>query len=191
MDGIMVAEVGGPGRGEFARSLAVIVSGEPGHGLVDVVVPHGASVRVLVEAMATRGGHAVEEAFVFVDDADEPLALDVVVDEAHPHHRRHHVHRRRTVEVVVNYADGREQGRFSPATRVERVLRWAVAQFPQIDATLASELELKVADDGSGLPEDQRPELPVADNLGQHVPHGTGRIELDLTRGVIANGAPS
>ncbi len=190
MDGIMVAEVDGPGRGGDARTLAVIVSGEPGHGLVDVVVPYGASVRVLVEVMATRGGHVGEEAFVFVDDADEPLALEVVVDEAHPHRRRHHVHRRREVEVIVNYGGGRAYARFSPATRVERVLRWAVAQFPEIDATLASELELKVADDGSGVPEDQRPELPVADNVGQHVPHGEGRIELDLTRGVIANGAP-
>ena len=48
-----------------------------------------------------------------------------------------------------------------------------------------------MADDGSGIPEDQRPDLPAADDLGQHVHHGEGRIELDLTRGVIANGSPS
>lgn len=27
-----------------------------------------------------------------------------------------------------------------------------------------------MADDGSGVPEDQRPQLPVADNLGHYVP---------------------
>ena len=113
-----------------ASTLAIIVSGGPGVGLVEVLVPRGASVRLLIETVATRGGHSVEESFVFLDDADEPLALDVTVDDGHPHHKRHHVHRHRQVEVIVNYGDGRAQGRFSPATRVDRVLRWAVAQFP-------------------------------------------------------------
>ena len=156
----------------------VIVAIETAPELVEVKLGPGEHVAVVI-ARAARDAGLGENVFVFVDDADEPLDVTIALDDGYPHHRRHHVHRHRQVEVTVHYDRGSRTRVFSPAARIERVLLWAIEAFG-IEAGMASEFEL--TRDGEGV--------AGSEHLGRFADHPHGKAEFDLGRGPITNGAP-
>jgi len=154
-----------------------------GEGLPEVQairIPAGGSGREIVVAVAAMGGFPVEEGLLFVEDSEEPLDQAVAVLEDATR-RMHHVHRVRTVEVSVYYQDRPETKRFSPSTRIQRILDWAIGPDGfHLDATIAPEMELSLS--GSTTP------LPKGAHLGRYVHHPDQRLVLDLVRGVVPNG---
>jgi hypothetical protein len=161
--------------------IEILVEGE---GLVDVEsirVPAGTAAREIVAIVAGKGGFAVEEALLFAEDGDEPVDLTVIIDERFVG-KVHHVHRARRVEVVVFYKEKDHERQFSPSARVQRVLDWAVGpEGFKIDPAIAPEMELAL--------HDQTKALPKSAHIGRFVHHGVHRLELDLIRGVVPNGA--
>jgi hypothetical protein len=83
------------------------------------------------------------------------------------------------IAVTVNYQQRAETLGFSPSTKVEEVLDWALGKFG-IDPAMAGEFELAF----HGIPG----ELVGHENLGRLVKGGRS-LALDLVRGDIANGA--
>lgn len=162
--------------------IELLVEGE---GLADVQVisvPERCRGREIVVAVARIGGYAAEEAFLFVEDGDEPLDLAAVIEE--PAARRvHHVHRAEHVDVIVYYQGQHVEHRFRPSTRVQRVLDFAVGPdgFKNIDRAIVPELELALHTTTKALPKNA--------HIGRFVRHHEHRLELDLIRGVIPNGA--
>lgn len=160
--------------------VEILVEGEGLENVEIIHIPHGSSVQEIVIAVAEKGKFAPTDAFLFYEDEEEPLELSIVLDEQHDHKRIHHVHRSKTVEVVVHYGTGEKTHHFAPSTRVERILEWAIG--PQgfaIDPAIAPEMELAV--------EGSEDELPGSAHIGRYARHGH-RVELNLIRGVIPNG---
>jgi hypothetical protein len=154
-----------------------------GEGLADVelvAVETGSALEVLVIAVSAKTGIAVEELFIFEEDADEPLGLDLVIEEVRAG-VTHHVHRARRIEITVNYLGLSPSKDFPPSARVQTVLDWAV-RVPEfkIDATIAPEMELALAGETK--------ELPKRAHIGRYVKHPHHRLDLDVIRGVILNG---
>jgi hypothetical protein len=164
-------------------SIQILVEGE---GLKDVAVvelPIGSTARQIVVAAAAKGGFPAEEAVLFLEDGDEPLDLAVVLLEEVHAGKVHHVHRVRHIEVVVFYKERTIERRFRPSARVQRVLDWAVGPegFKNIDPPIIPEMELALHKSTTALPKNA--------HIGRYVHHHQHRLELDLIRGVIPNGA--
>ena len=122
----------------------IIVDGE---GLTDVeviIVPQGSTGREVIVEVAKKTGIEVEEAILFIEDRDEPLDLDLVIREDAAQ-KVHHVHRSRRIETLVHYQNGSKERAFSPSTRVQVVLDWAVGpEGFKIDPAIAPEMESRV-----------------------------------------------
>jgi hypothetical protein len=148
-----------------------------------ITIETGSPLRGLVVDISSKTGITVEELLLFEEDGDEPLVLDLLVEESRGS-IIHHAHRARTVEVVVNYKGLKASKRFPPSARVQRVLDWAVSvkEF-NIDATIAPEMELAL--------HGQTNELPKQAHIGRYVTHPHHHLELDLIRGVVPNGGLS
>jgi hypothetical protein len=156
-----------------------------GEGLVDVEalkVSHGGSLNEVIAIVAKRGGYAGEEAFIFVEDEDQPLDITIAVVTADSAKRVHHVHRLKEIEVVVFYGGQQISHKFAPSARVQKVLRWAVGPrgFKNIDPAIVPEMELTI--------HGQTESLPHKAHIGRFVKHPHGALKLDLTRPVIPNG---
>jgi hypothetical protein len=164
-------------------STEIIVDGE---GLADVeiiVVPEGSTGREVLVEIAKKTGIGVEEAALFIEDRDEPLNLDLIIGEDAAG-KVHHVHRARRIEVVVYYQNAEKEKAFSPSTRVQAVLDWAVGpEGFKIDPVIAPEMELALHGDTT--------ELPKQAHIGRYVRHPDHKLVLDLSRGVVANGRES
>jgi hypothetical protein len=163
-------------------SLEILVEGE---GLADVeilLIAEGASAQEVVSGVAAKGAFADAEAVLFVEDGDEPLDLaTTVVDEAF-RGRVHHVHRLRRVTAVVSYKEQQIERQFSPSTRVQRVLDWAVGRGGfNIDPSIAPEMELAL--------QGTEKALPKSAHIGRFAHHPHHELKLDLIRGVVPNGA--
>lgn len=79
---------------------------------------------------ATAGPEQRDEVLIFVDEAEEPVGIDVLVEQSGAvHGSRVHVSRCRDVEVTVHYQDKTEGRRFPPGAKVHRVKHWAVHKF--------------------------------------------------------------
>ena len=90
------------------------------------------------------------EVYVFVENTDVTLELDVKVDEVGLDSRsRLHIHRCKVVEVTVNFNQDQKKGFFPPSATVEWVQEWAVAK-DQYDMSPvdAAEHVLKLCDSG-------------------------------------------
>lgn len=163
-------------------SLEVFVEGE---GLKDVEVlelPAGASARKIVELVAAKSAFPADEALLFREDEDEPLDLSALLDEAALKGRVHHVHRLRAIKVTVFYGGRQVERAFPPSARIGRVLEWAVSPRGfKIDPAIAPEMELAL--------HGQTEALPKKAHIGRFVRPPHEKLELDLIRGVIPNGA--
>ena len=160
--------------------LEIVFEGE---GLVAVEVVRlapGEAVLAISACAATKGGYPPEEALVYFEDEPQPIPPDTIVCDSYPHRRKHHVHRARTIEVLVHYMSRSVHRRYPPSARVETVLASALKEF-LIDPAIAPEFELALAGSND--------ELPGGRHIGGLVRHPCDRIELNLIRGVIPNGA--
>jgi len=160
-------------------STKILVDGE-GLAEVEVVeVPLGGSLKDVVVRIAEKAGANHEEFAIFIEDEGEPLDVTILVHE-HAHQRKvHHVHRCKEIKVTVNYQAVPEHHRFPPATRIEKVLHWAVKKF-KIDPTIAPEMALALTGTVN--------ELPGGAHIGRYAKHDHCSVELDLIRGDIHQG---
>ena len=138
----------------------------------------GTRVTAILEIVAAERGCRVEELVLTREGDGEPLTSAVVVDANYPHKRSHHVHQTGEVTVTVYYQAGRQKRVFKRFEAVKEVLIWAIESF-NIDASLATEFEL--ARHG------QKEELHGSEHIG-HLAGKDCELDLDLVRGVIANG---
>ena len=160
--------------------FTIIVDGEGLADLEVVVVPSGATAREVVFAIAKKTGIAVEEAILFVEDCEEPLALDLEIERL-KHSHVHHVHRARSIETTVYYQGQAKVKAFPPSARVQVVLEWAVGpEGFRIDPVIAPEMELALHGHTN--------ELPRQAHIGRYARHPHRKLVLDLIRGVVPNG---
>jgi hypothetical protein len=141
---------------------------------------HGASLLRIVEVIARERDLVIEEFEIFREGEVEAMALEVIIAPDYPHRRRHHIHHKSLVKVVIFYGAKEASREFKRHTTVEEVLTWAVAvkEF-SIDPALAPEFEL--------ARRNVKEELPGTEHIGHLAGHATV-LELDLVRGDIANG---
>ena len=90
------------------------------------------------------------ELFVFVENTDVSLELDVKIDEVGLVARsRVHIHRCKGVEVTVNYNQDQKKGFFPPSATVHWVKEWAVGKDQyEMSPVDAAEHVLKVCNSG-------------------------------------------
>ncbi len=145
-----------------------------------IKLEHGANLLRVVEIVARERGLLVEEFAIFREGEVEELAIETVITDVYPHHRRHHIHRKSLVKVVVFYGAKDASREFKRHATVEQVLTWAVAvkEFG-IDAAVAPEFNL--------ARHEVKEELPGTEHIG-HLTGPDKVLELDLVRGDIANG---
>ena len=139
---------------------------------------YGVSIVEIISTVAAKHGCSVEEFVLIREGEDEPLPPDMRIDADYPHRRRHHVHYASKVRVTVYYQGNGQEHEFKRNATVRNVLVWAIKQY-NIDAALATELELSIQGEGKELPEDM------------HIGHLAGRhheLALDMIRGHISNG---
>ena len=160
--------------------VEIMVEGE-GFAEVELIrLPQGSATREIVVAVAAKHGFRPEEAFLFVEDCEEPLDLSLLIKGGMAG-KVHHVHRARQIEVTVFYQRREIEKRFSPAARVERVLDWAVSPSGfNIDKTIAPEMELALQGSTTPLPKDA--------HIGRYLRHPQHCLSFDLIRGVVPNG---
>jgi hypothetical protein len=83
------------------------------------------------------------------------------------------------VKVKVHYQAATEHHQFPPATRIEKILHWAVKKF-KIDPTIAPEMALALHGTVT--------ELPAGAHIGRYAKHDHCAVDLDLIRGDIHQG---
>ena len=162
-------------------SIEIMAEGE---GLAEIEIirlPEGSIAREIVAAVAVRSGFQAEEAFLFLEDCEEPLNLALIIESSMVN-KVHHVHRVRKIEVGVFYQGRRIQEHFAPSARVQRVLDWAIGSKGfKIDPTIAPEMELALHGQTTALPKNA--------HIGRYVRHPHHELVFDLIRGIVPNGA--
>ncbi len=133
---------------------------------------------VILAVVASERGCRVEELLLIREGETNPISGQTPIGRDYPHHRRHHVHSARDIEVIVYYQAGSHRRTFKRFESVEVVLDWAITAFG-IDPTMAPEFEL--AQCGT---ED---ELPLSEHLG-HLAGQQDCLELNLIRTIMPNG---
>jgi hypothetical protein len=166
---------------ENEEEIEILAEGE---GLADIEMirlPRGSAAREIVAAVGVKSGFPAEQGFLFVEDCEEPVDLALVVEKVE-RAKVHHVHRVRKIEARVFYQGRRIENSFSPSTRVQRVLDWAIGPKGfKIDPVIAPEMELALVDHKTALPKNA--------HIGRYVRHPRPELDLDLIRGVVPNGA--
>jgi hypothetical protein len=161
-------------------SIEISIEGE---GLVDIetlVIPKGSKARDVIAGIAKKSNLPLEAAFLFEEDSEEPLDLDLIIDEHRAKSTVHHVHTAKKIAVVIYYNNKQIEHRFPPSTRVHRVLLWATGREGfSIDPAIAPEMELALHGKTEALPRNA--------HIGRFVKHGHTLV-LDLIRGVVPNG---
>jgi hypothetical protein len=105
------------------------------------------TVEVKLESLKAALGSgiiAIEEVLIFVEGGDEPLTAELLeVTLVEGQHHKVHVHHCAHIEVTIHYDVRTEHHKFSPATTVGQVLRWAESKF-QIAETEKGHLQLQL-----------------------------------------------
>lgn len=162
--------------------IDVLLEGEGATEVEVIQIVPGVERRVIVEEFARRRGFVGEAAFLFLEDEDAPLDLGCLVTETEDAPRVHHVHRVGRIDVTIYYKGEHKSKEFSPATRIQSVLDWAVGLHGYaLDPTIAPEMELAL--------HGQETPLPKNAHIGRFVRHPDESLSLDLVRGVVPNGA--
>ena len=143
---------------EAADHIELFLQGEGIHKITLVKVHLKDIVADIVKVGYEHGLRIPEdsEVFIFVENTDEPLELDVKIDEAGLSPRsRVHIHRCKEVEVTVNYRRDQKKDSFPPSATVDWVKEWAVGK-DQYDMSSvdAAEHVLKVCNSGDQPDED-------------------------------------
>jgi hypothetical protein len=161
--------------------MEIDVEGEGLGEAMLIKIGEGSTRAVILDEVSARNGIAREELHLFAEDGDEVLELDAIVTEADAG-VVHHAHRALKIKVTVNYNGSQAEKDFAPSARIQRVLDWAVKvkEF-KIDPAIAPEMELAL--------HGQTMELPKQAHVGRYVKHPHHKVDLDLIRGVIPNGA--
>jgi hypothetical protein len=108
----------------------------------------------LLAASKTQAQHV--EAVIFVDEAEEPVGMDVRIEQGGAKHgSRIHVSRCHRIEVTVHYEDKTEIHRFAPGAKAHRVKHWAVHMF-KLAHTDAAEHVLQICN-GTDRPSGDTP----------------------------------
>lgn len=158
----------------------VLVGGAGKPELLKITIKTGAKLQEIVEVMAKEGGFSPKGAFLFIEDQDGPLNLELIVDEKYDRRKVHHVHRARTIEVFVCYGPEEKKRSFSPSTTIGKVLAWALKVF-NIDPEKAPEMRLAL--EGSEEPLDNNT------HIGSLVQHNhENKLKLCLVRPPVVNG---
>lgn len=144
-----------------------------------VEVELGSRVTVVLEVIAAERCCHADELVLIRDQDSGPLSAEIVVDEKYPHGHRHHVHHSGEVMVTMNYQAEQSRRTFKRFEAIKDVLAWSIEVF-EIDASMATEFELTL--------HGQKEELFGAEHVG-HLAGKNCELELDLVRGVIANGS--
>jgi hypothetical protein len=155
-----------------------------GEGLSDAtlfILPDGSTAGSIIAAISAKTGIPASESLLFAEDGTEPISATEVAVSKESAHGLFHVHRARQIAVTVNYSGGSKEKEFTPATRVQVVLDWAVGRDGfNIDPAIAPEMELAL--------QGQTTPLPRQAHIGRFVRHPAHELKLDLIRGVIPNG---
>jgi len=134
------------------------------------------TIEHILTIVATDHALLIEDLYIVLEGEDVPLSWEQPIHGGHQ--RRHHVHHRGPVTIMVNYQAASHHREFRRHTTLEAVLDWAIRVFG-IDASMAGEFELT----RTGSTE----ELPLSDHVG-HLAGKDDALALDLVRGDIANG---
>lgn len=161
----------------------VFIDGQHLNDVHVVAIPPESNARAIADEAAKIIGVPAETLLVFEEDADTPLDLDVKLKENTDPGMTHHVHQAEKVSVTVFYMASQKKREFSPATRIQVVLDWAVGpEGFSIDPSIAPEMEL-------ALTEKPTEEVPRSAHLGRYAGGKDKEVEFDLVRGIIPNGA--
>jgi hypothetical protein len=128
-----------------------------------------------------------EEALREPDDVEDgtddhaPVDIDLTVGFLEIHRHRHvHCHHCRHIAVEVNFGGAVKRHRFSPATTIGVVTRWARKKFPNLDAAAAAEYVLQLCNSA---------EQPRSDeHLGELVHAPVCSICFDLVKEITPQG---
>ncbi len=157
-----------------------------GQHLIDVQlvsIPSDGTARSVANEAAQLIGVPAETLHVFKEDAPEPMSPDVVIEDADGNSSTLQVHQAEKVVVLINYLNTQKTKNFSPATRIQLVLDWAVGpEGFDVDGSIAPEMELAL----TSSPDD---EVPHSAHLGRYAGGPTHTVEFDLVRGIIPNGS--
>jgi hypothetical protein len=160
----------------------IFFDGEGFAGAVSVTFNEEHRLQDLKVELAEKIGCRADELILFIEDEGELIEVDVRVME-HPHrHKTHHVHRCRTIKVMVHYGDKTAEHEFHPSTRIQKILDWAVAvkKFA-IDPSIAPEMQLTL--------EGKTEALPGSAHIGRYAKHDHCQVELSLVRGDMHQGS--
>jgi hypothetical protein len=168
--------------GSKSGDLHILVEAAGQTDIQEFIVHFGARLGELVTLVAMRNGFPPVGALLFIEDAESPMDLDLIFDERYDYRRIHHVHHAKSIEVIVYYNGADLHKDFAPSTRISTVLTWATGPRGfKIDPAISPEMQLQIV--GSQVP------LQGKSHIGRYVPHNEHVLKLDLTRGVIPNGA--
>ena len=141
----------------------------------------GATVAQLKELVA-KAANADGELVLFAEDADEPLAADVVVkDVAGAHGLKVHAHRCKEIAVAVTFNRKVARRTFKPGTTVAKVKKWAAVKEFGMTPDEAGEHLLQIV----GTHDRPAPNT----HLGTLVAHPHCQIGFDLVPDERVNGA--
>ena len=143
---------------DAAEHIELFLQGE-GIPKITLVKVHPKDTVAEIIKVACEYGIGIPEAsevFVFVENTDVQLELDVKIDEAGLTPRsRVHIHRCKEVEVTINYRRDQKKGFFPPSATVDRVKEWAVGKNEyDLSPVDAAEHVLKVCHSGDQPDED-------------------------------------
>jgi hypothetical protein len=130
--------------------------------------------------IAARAGGIEETVEVFIEDADEPLAGELILIEHlslefSPLHVARH---RAKIAVTIEYNMQHVEREFRPNATIERITRWAIG--PEGLKLEGDPSDYQLKHDGEVVPPDM--------HLGQ-VPHPDHKVKLDLVFKIKPQGA--
>jgi len=115
------------------------------------------------------------------EDSHEPVNAELTLEHLHlrDHGGHVHSHKCRRIMVTVNYGGGSKHHKFSPATTIEVVTRWAKKKF-KLDDQAAADLVLQITG---------TKDIPRANqHLGEIVASGRCDVSFDLVKETTPQG---
>ena len=96
---------------------------------IDLTEAHLAETLAELKARLVRDHGVAAEAFIFIEDEDEPLGEDLIIEIVVAGGPKLHFNRCREIEVTVAFAGHKHHRAFAPSATVGRVKDWAAKAF--------------------------------------------------------------